>query len=447
MYPLKQNEIKRIARQISNQSLQLKSILDSLPQNRGSNRGFDEADDDYDTQIPATTNVSHCSRPPTSHKVIMQVSISENDSEDTPPYENDSEWSVWENEMQKLTNSLRMLLGQLQSVSEDTAQNKRGRAAENTYVNRVATRKQSGGYRNREQASLPPHPPDRRSKHDLADYFKRVAAQMDLLAEALKTQSFSDAPPTAATQAPGSYRTSGPALLAAPMGGMQHGVQPSQERMAQAIAAQTRAMQAQAIAVQAMASQGMHPGMVAGAPMMLPGMAAPGMMGQGMLGPCGGAGGLELARRSSSDAKGRIKPLYAGVNRLTDHMKCVSGLFKEALGIVPAETRLTVADQEEIRFCLDRLTKNMDNMTSDLRRTVLASTVSSAPFSKELMEGLKKKEREKAAEKSKKVYDESDSGKDSESEEARGTRGGKGGRRDDSEDDSDSGGAGGKRRR
>ncbi|XP_064485161.1 uncharacterized protein LOC135397487 [Ornithodoros turicata] len=560
MDPQKQDEIKRIARQISSQSLQLKSIFDSLLRKRRSSRGSEDADDDYDTQIPTTTHISRRPRPPSPQQVTMQACIAEKEPENPRPYANDPVWCVWENNMLKLTQLLKMLLTELRNVSEYTMQDDHDAAAEEAYLNRVATSKLIGGYHNREKVrdaltSPPPEPPpsrrkskdqtvaERRSKQGLGEYFKRLAAQMDLLAETLKPVSPSAGSPMHARLLPleeqvgrmaaniagvskaiakpvdpidillakyaktvsfqpdresGSYVASNRAP--ATSSGMSSDVLPqtlvsgypltqrtqsqlSQERIAQAVATQARAMQAQAVAAQAMEARristqgygglmvpGLHPGMGATTPMtapgmigpgmmapgmmgpgmmgpgmmgpgmmgpgmtspcmMGPGMMGPGMMGPGMMGPSGG--GSEVARRSSSDIGQRTRPLYRGISKLTDHMQCVSGLFKEALGVVPAETRLSKAEQEEIRFCLDRLTRNMENMTTDLRSTMLTTTVAPAAT----------KDEKKDKQGKNKKGDESESVKDSESEEQAGrNRGGKkgggkrGGRRDDDYDE------------
>ncbi|XP_064485271.1 uncharacterized protein LOC135397597 [Ornithodoros turicata] len=460
MDPIKQDEIKRIARQISNQSLQLKGIVDSLLQKRGSASRSEEADDDYETQISTTTHFSRGGRPITPQRVMIQDDYDQVAPPPQPPRQKSRD----------------------QIVAEQ------------------------------------------RSRHNLGDYFKRLATQMDLLADSLKPEPPTAAAPMPGillSQEPQDavgYLPSGPVNVVSPAMPpvMQIQAQASHERLAQAMAAQTRAMQAQAIAAQAIASQGigaapqvtpgmmppgmmppgmMPPGMMGpgmmGPGMMGPGMMGPGMMGQGMMGSgtmCPGmmgqgmmgpgmmgpgmmgpgmmgpgmmgpgmmgpgmmgpgmmgpgmmgpgmmgpgmvrpsGGEPEAARKSSSETRNRTKPLYSGISKLTDDMQVVSGLFKEALGVVPAETRLTTAEQEEIRFCLDRLTRNMENMTNDLRQTMLTTT-GGAPAAKD-----EKKDKEKEGKKK------GDSEKDFESEEDAGgkrggKKGGKGGRDEEEEED------------
>ncbi|KAL1420426.1 hypothetical protein MTO96_024250 [Rhipicephalus appendiculatus] len=78
-----------------------------------------------------------------------------------------------------------------------------------------------------------------------------------------------------------------------------------------------------------------------------------------------GAGGLAQSVTMSS--------LVASVNQLTNHMTQVQDLFRRALGARPVPKKregLSVSEEEDLRYCVSKLTGNMAKMSSDLKRTL-----------------------------------------------------------------------------
>ncbi|CAN7939810.1 unnamed protein product [Ixodes hexagonus] len=235
----RREEIIRIARQISSQSLQLKGIVDkiarkssactseppgyfrgsqSLPQqaSRSSSRtqlGRDredvtrvesqnpiESSDSFEgIKLPTTTHISRRAAPPPPPPTDKEP--------DHPrPYEDDPIWSVWESNMLRLMQLLKMLLLELRNVSDYTQMNSpaENSVAESLMANKLAASRIIGGFQNREQVSramnspspmpqLYPPPPkpapqvEERPGHvDLGSYFTKLAVQMDALTNSLK---------------------------------------------------------------------------------------------------------------------------------------------------------------------------------------------------------------------------------------------------------------------
>lgn len=163
--------------------------------------------EDEGTRFPTTTHIStrHVPQPP------PPPAANEPEPEHPRPYEDDPIWSVWENNMVKLIQLLKMLLLELRNVSEYTLLDTDASANEANYANKFAAGRIIGGFQNRENVyqavtnpepfpqlyppPKPPPPPPKAeeqgpSRIDLGAYFKKLAAQMDALTESLKPNPF-----------------------------------------------------------------------------------------------------------------------------------------------------------------------------------------------------------------------------------------------------------------
>ncbi|CAN8005797.1 unnamed protein product [Ixodes pacificus] len=242
MNAARKEEIIRLARQISRQSLQLKGIVENVvrrssasasepasqfrasqyqqqPQVRrtssskvqlsGSSRDAirvesqiltESSSSNEGVRIPTTTHISTrlVPEPPPPPP--------EKEPEHPRPYEDDPIWDVWESNMLRLIQLLKMLLLELKNVSDYTQIDTPAEVSitDSLLANKYMASRIIGGFQNREQVSQavnnpPPKPsapkveempeqrPEQRPEQiDLGTYFKKLAIQMDALTKSLK---------------------------------------------------------------------------------------------------------------------------------------------------------------------------------------------------------------------------------------------------------------------
>ncbi|KAL1420418.1 hypothetical protein MTO96_024243 [Rhipicephalus appendiculatus] len=83
-----------------------------------------------------------------------------------------------------------------------------------------------------------------------------------------------------------------------------------------------------------------------------------------------GAGGLAQSDPTAS--------LVSSVNQLSSHMTQVEDLFRRAMGARPLPKKregLSISEEEDLRYCLSKLTDNMTKMSQDLKKTLNEHTV------------------------------------------------------------------------
>ncbi|KAH6922217.1 hypothetical protein HPB50_010880 [Hyalomma asiaticum] len=330
---------------------------------------------DEGLKIPTTSHISRRPKPPPPPK----PKVAEPEPEHPRPYEDDPIWEVWESNMLRLTQLLKMLLQELRGVSEYTkideptlmaAANVVGTGvplseamAADAFASKVAASSIIGGMYNRENVSNALHnpapfpqlyapPPAVRNpsleqlssepvrEHiDLSVYFRKLASQMDALTQALKPNPF---PP--------------------------HAGAPMANRAAEAKAGGPSGQQMQVRAEAQMEN------------------------GEGLVTMANRANvsfqiDKSSSHPSSSTASGKAKvgvqsdtmaPLVASVNQLTNHMTEVQDMFRRIMGAKPVPKRregLTISEEEDLRYCVTKLTDNMAKMSRDLKKTLDEHTV------------------------------------------------------------------------
>ncbi|KAH8031920.1 hypothetical protein HPB51_022118 [Rhipicephalus microplus] len=231
------------------------------------------------------------------------------------PYDDDSSMEVWESNMQRLTQLLKMLLQEMRSVSGNTNINEpMGMVGAGAVMSGVPL------------AGAPVGPV--REPADLSVYFNRLASQMEALTQALKPNSI---PPRAGS--PMANRPGSPAGQQ-----MDNG---------EVVSLVNRAN----VSFQRGRSSPIPP-----TPRPPPSAAT-----------SGGKGARGLVESPT------LAALVASVNQFTNHMTKVQELFRLAIGAIPVpkkKERLTIAEEEALRNCVSRLSDNMAKVASDLKTTL-----------------------------------------------------------------------------
>ncbi|KAL1420422.1 hypothetical protein MTO96_024246 [Rhipicephalus appendiculatus] len=248
------------------------------------------------------------------------------------PYDGVPNMDAWESSMQRLTQMLKTLLQQLRSLSENTKiDNPTMMAAAGVVGSGVPLGESNiiGGMYNREKLYAPPpqgkeRPSEPVREHiDLSVYFNRLASQMEALTQAL----------TPYADAPIANRTGSPA---------------GQQML---------------IRAEAQVDDGEGVCLVKRATVSFPNdRSSP----QPSYSPRGvkGAGHVDSPTMAA---------LVESVNQFTNHMTKVQELFRLAIGAIPVpkkRERLTIAEEEELRHCVSKLSDNMAKVASDLKTTL-----------------------------------------------------------------------------
>ncbi|XP_075526484.1 uncharacterized protein LOC142558211 [Dermacentor variabilis] len=328
---------------------------------------------DEGLKLPTTSHISRRPKPPPPPKPKAE----EPEPEHPRPYEDDPIWEVWEGNMLRLIQLLKMLLQELRTVSDYTkideptlmaAASVVGSGvplaeamASDAFASKVAASSIIGGMHNRENVSnalshpapfpqLYAPPPKVESveqlssepvrEHiDLSVYFRKLASQMDALTQSLKPNPF---PP--------------------------HAGAPMASRAAEA---RTGSPTGQQMQVRAQAAMDNGEGLVS------------------MANRANVSFQIDKSPTQPSDSgtsgRGRagvqcdsMAPLVASVNQLTAHMSEVQDLFRRAMGARPLPKRkegLSISEEEDLRYCINKLTDNMANMSRDLKKALDEHTV------------------------------------------------------------------------
>lgn len=332
---------------------------------------------DEGPKIPTTSHISRRPKPPPPPKPKAE----EPEPEHPRPYEDDPIWEVWEGNMLRLIQLLKMLLQELRTVSdytkidEPTLMSAAGvvgsgvplaeAMASDAFATKVAASSIIGGMHNRENVSnalsnpapfpqLYAPPPKvvmsseqlsaepARERIDLSVYFRKLASQMDALTQSLKPNPF---PP--------------------------HAGAPMANRAAEAKTGGPAGQQMQVRAEATMDNNG-----------------------EGLVSMANRANvSFQLDKSSTStqpstsaaSGKGRggvqcdsMAPLVASVNQLSTHMNEVQDLFRRAMGARPVPKRkegLSISEEEDLRYCITKLTDNMAKMSRDLKKALDEHTV------------------------------------------------------------------------
>ncbi|KAH7975640.1 hypothetical protein HPB52_003935 [Rhipicephalus sanguineus] len=367
---------------------------------------------DEGPKIPTTSHISRRPKP----KAPPKPKAEEPEPAHPRPYEDDPIWGVWESNMLRLTQLLKMLLQELRSVSEYTKIDEptlmaaagvvgsgvplAEASAADAFATKVAASSIIGGMYNRENVSNALHnpapfqqlyaPPPQlkeqsstdllssepvREHIDLSIYFNKLASQMEALTQALKPNPF---PPHAG----------------APMANRLIPLEENVGRLAHNLADVSRAIARPVDPLDVLMSS--RAGSPAGQPIQVraeaqvdngegvsmanranvsfqidrsssqPSSSYPS---SGAAGGGKGAGGLVQSDTMAS--------LVASVNQLSNHMTQVQDLFRRALGARPVPKRregLSVSEEEDLRYCVSKLTDNMSKMSRDLKETLKEHT-------------------------------------------------------------------------
>ncbi|KAL3206853.1 hypothetical protein MRX96_039874 [Rhipicephalus microplus] len=291
------------------------------------------------------------------------------------PYEDDPIWEVWESNMLRLTQLLKMLLQELRGISDYTkideqtlmaAANVVGSgvplaeaSAADAFATKVAASSIIGGMYNREKVSnalhnpapfqqlYPPQPEVKepsstehlslipleenvgRLAHNLADVSRAIARPVDPLDVLMSSKNGS--PPDQPVQA---------------------GARPAQVGNGEDVGMPNRA------------NVSFH-------------------IDRSLSIPSSSQRSSSAAATGGSGARGLVQsdataPLVASVNQLTKHMTQVEELFRRAMGARPLPKKregLSVSEEEDLRYCISKLTENMAQMSRDLKKTLDEYTV------------------------------------------------------------------------
>ncbi|KAH7975639.1 hypothetical protein HPB52_003934 [Rhipicephalus sanguineus] len=327
---------------------------------------------DEGPKIPTTSHISRRSKP----KAPPKPKAEELEPTHPRPYEDDPIWGAWESNMLRLTQLLKMLLQELRSVSEYTKIDEptlMGAAgvvgsgvplaeasAADAFATKLAASSIIGGMYNRENVSnalrnpapfqqlyapppqvmkqsspYPMSPEPVREHTDLSIYFDKLASQMEALTQALKANAY---PENAG--APTANRAGSPAG------------QPMQVRAeAQLDNGEGVSMVNRANVIFQIDRSSSHPSSPR------PSSPAPG--------GSKGAGGVVESKTMAS--------LVASINQLSNHLTQVQQLFRRAMNAIPMpkkRERLSIAEEEDLRYCVSKLTDNMAEMARDLKKTL-----------------------------------------------------------------------------
>ncbi|KAH7975809.1 uncharacterized protein LOC125760151 [Rhipicephalus sanguineus] len=364
---------------------------------------------DEGPKIPTTSHISRRPKPRPPPKPKAE----EPEPAHPRPYEDDPIWGVWESNMLRLTQLLKMLLQELRSVSDYTkideptlmaAASAVGSgvplaeaSAADAFATKVAASSIIGGMYNRENVSNALHnpapfqqlyaPPPQvnelsstdhlssepvREHIDLSVYFSKLASQMEALTQALKPNPF---PPHAG--APMADRL---IPLEENVGRLAHNLADVSRAIARPVdpldvlmssRAKSPAGQPMQVRAEAQVDNGEGVSMAnrANVNFQLDGSASSQPSSSAASGGKGGGGLVQTDAMAS---------LVASVNQLTNHMTQVEDLFRRAMGARPVPKRregLSVSEEEDLRYCLSKLTDNMANMSRDLKKTLGEHTV------------------------------------------------------------------------
>uniref|UniRef100_A0A131YZC7 Uncharacterized protein n=1 Tax=Rhipicephalus appendiculatus TaxID=34631 RepID=A0A131YZC7_RHIAP len=451
--PSRREEICRLAGQISCQSLQLRDIVDNIYQRparppsaqantgglgrKGSTSQFlkiqvpvsmasqfmatqkmDAGElsarqsvsslvSDEGPKIPTTSHISRRPKPRTP-----KPKAEEPEPEHPRPYEDDPIWGIWEGNMLRLTQLLKMLLQELRSVSdytkidEPTLMAAAGvvgsgvplaeAPAADEFATKVAASSIIGGMYNREKVSNALHSPtpfqplyapqpemkERSSTEymssepvlehiDLTAYFSKLATQMEALTQALKPNPF---PPHAG--APMANRL---IPLEENVGRLAHNLADVSRAIARPVdpldvlmssktpspAGQPTQARAEA---QVDSGDGVSVANRANVTFQVDSSSSHPSSSSAI--PSGGKGAGAIPQSDT------MSSLVASVNQLQKHMTHVQDLFRRALGArpVPKKEGLSVSEEEDLRYCVSKLTGNMSRMSRDLKTTLNEQT-------------------------------------------------------------------------
>ncbi|KAH8031919.1 hypothetical protein HPB51_022117 [Rhipicephalus microplus] len=366
-------------------------------------------------KIPTTSHISRRPKPRPPPKPKAE----EPEPEHPRPYEDDPIWEVWESNMLRLTQLLKMLLQELRGISDYTkideqtllaAANVVGSgvplaeaSAADAFATKVAASSIIGGMYNREKVSnalhnpapfqqlYPPQPEVKEpssTEHlssepvlehiDLSVYFSKLASQMEALTQALKPNPF---PPHAG----------------APMANRLIPLEENVGRLAHNLADVSRAIARPVDPLDVLMSSkngsppdqpvqaGARPAQVGnGEDVSMPNRANVSFhIDRSLSIPSSSQRSSSAAATGGSGARGLVQsdataPLVASVNQLTKHMTQVEELFRRAMGARPLPKKregLSVSEEEDLRYCISKLTDNMAQMSRDLKKTLDEYTV------------------------------------------------------------------------
>ncbi|XP_070396039.1 uncharacterized protein [Dermacentor albipictus] len=365
---------------------------------------------DEGLKLPTTSHISRRPKPPPTPKPKAE----EPEPEHPRPYEDDPIWEVWESNMLRLIQLLKMLLQELRTVSDYTkideatlmaAASVAGSGvplaeamASDAFASKVAASSIIGGMHNRENVSnalshptpfpqlYAPPPPKVESveqlssepvrEHiDLSIYFRKLASQMDALTQSLKPNPF---PPHA-----GAPMASRLIPLEENVGRLAHNLAGVSRAIARPVDPLDVLMSSRAAEARTGSPTGQQLQVRAHATMD---------DGEGLISMANRANvSFQLdespMQPSSSGTSGRgragvqsdtMAPLVASVNQLTAHMTEVQDLFRRAMGAKPVPKRkegLSISEEEDLRYCINKLTDNMANMSRDLKKALDEHTV------------------------------------------------------------------------
>ncbi|XP_077495734.1 uncharacterized protein LOC144106761 isoform X2 [Amblyomma americanum] len=331
---------------------------------------------------PTTTHISRRPKPPPPPK--PKSATPEPEPEHPRPYDDDPIWQVWENNMLRLIQLLKMLLQELRNVSDYTKMDDPALAAaavgavnpadlmgSDVYANKIAASAIIGGIHNLDNVANalsnpppfpkmygPPPPPPKmknpslerlssdppRERIDLSVYFRKLATQMDALTQSLKPNPY---PPH--DGAPMANRAEHRASLAGPP---QPQVQLHAEAQVDSEGNLVSAANRANVSFQLDRSLSSMP--------------------QSSSIPSSSMSGKAIQSDTTA-------PLVASVNRLSQHMNEVHDMFRKAMGAKPLPKKktegLTIAEEEDLRYCINKLTDNMGKMSKDLRKAMDEHTV------------------------------------------------------------------------
>ncbi|KAK8759532.1 hypothetical protein V5799_002839 [Amblyomma americanum] len=331
---------------------------------------------------PTTTHISRRPKPPPPPK--PKSATPEPEPEHPRPYDDDPIWQVWENNMLRLIQLLKMLLQELCNVSDYTKMDDPALAAaavgavnpadlmgSDVYANKIAASAIIGGIHNLDNVANalsnpppfpkmygPPPPPPKmknpslerlssdppRERIDLSVYFRKLATQMDALTQSLKPNPY---PPH--DGAPMANRAEHRASLGGPP---QPQVQLHAEAQVDSEGNLVSAANRANVSFQLDRSLSSMP--------------------QSSSIPSSSMSGKAIQSDTTA-------PLVASVNRLSQHMNEVHDMFRKAMGAKPLPKKktegLTIAEEEDLRYCINKLTDNMGKMSKDLRKAMDEHTV------------------------------------------------------------------------
>lgn len=351
------------------------------------------SDDGAPVKEPTTTHISRRPKPPPPKP---KSATPEPEPEHPRPYGDDPIWEVWESNMLRLTQLLKMLLQELRNVSEYTKIDDPALAAaavgavapadlmgSDMYANKIAASAIIGGMHNLDNVVnalsnpppfpkmyQPPPPPPKmknpsherlsaeppRERIDLSVYFRKLANQMDALTQALKPNPF---PPH--DGAPMANRAEPRASLGGgPLPQMQLRAEAQANSDGNIISSANRAN----VSFQLDRSLSSMPQSSTQQSSIPQSSTMP-------------------SSSTSSKAPGiqsdTMAPLVAGVNRLSQHMDQVHEMFLKAMGAKPLPKKrnegLSISEEEDLRYCITKLTDNMSKMSKDLRKAMDEHTV------------------------------------------------------------------------